>query len=269
MRVKNYYTFKKKKMKNIIYLIYGLVILSFVSCQSDEYTSIDYGDSVNNGGKGGSLARFTVVGDKLYAIDDDQMRVFDIAENTNPTLEQTVSLISGVETVFPYNNFLYLGTQTGLLIYDISNPSAPRYVSMYEHVQACDPVVVQGNYAYVTIRSGTACRNASNIDQLEVINVSNPTEPFVENQYQLENPYGLGIDDKLLFVCDGNAGLKVFDVAFTPDKIQLLHQFRDIKARDVIPFNGLLLLIADEGFYQYKYKSSGEMELLSLIEVEK
>ena len=29
------------------------------------------------------------------------------------------------------------------------------------------------------------------------------------------------------------------------------------------------MLIAEEGFYQYEYKPSGEMELLSLIEVEK
>ncbi len=70
-------------------------------------------------------------------------------------------------------------------------------------------------------------------------------------------------------MCDGSAGLKVFDVTFTPDQVQLLHQFGDIKAKDVIPFNGLLLLIADEGFFQYKYKPSGEMELLSLIAVEK
>lgn len=255
-------------MKNSIYILFGFLVLALSSCEKDDFSENNV-DSVNNGGKGGSLARFTVVGDKLYTIDNDQMRVFDIEENTNPTFEQTVDLISGVETVFPYNNFLYLGTQTGMLIYDISNPSAPRYVSMYEHVQACDPVVVQGNYAYVTVRSGTACRNTFNIDQLEVINVSNPAEPFAVNQYQLENPYGLGIDNNLLFVCDGTAGLKVFDVTFTPDQIQLLHEFRDIKAKDVIPFNGLLLLIAEEGFYQYQYQPSGEMELLSFIEVKK
>jgi len=256
-------------MKNNIYVLFGFLVFALSSCQNDESFSNDRAESVNSKGRGGSLARFTVVGDKLYTIDNDQMRVFDIAENTNPTFEQTVDLINVVETVFPYNDYLYLGTQTGMLIYDISNPSAPRYVSMYEHVQACDPVVVQGNYAYVTIRSETTCRNTSNIDQLEVINVSNPEQPFAVNQYQLENPYGLGIDDGLLFVCDGNAGLKVFDVTFTPDRIQLLHEFRDIKARDVIPFNGLLLLIAEEGFYQYQYNPSGEMDLLSFIEVEK
>jgi hypothetical protein len=255
-------------MKNNIYILFGFLVLVFSSCEKDNFSE-NSADSVNNTGKGGSLARFTVVGDKLYTIDNDQMRIFDIEENTNPTFEQTVGLISGVETVFPYNNHLYLGTQTGMLIYDISNPSAPRYVSMYEHVQACDPVVVQGNYAYVTVRSGTACRNTVQIDQLEVINVSNPAQPVAVSQYPLENPYGLGIDNNLLFVCDGNAGLKVFDATFTPNQIQLLHEFRDIKAKDVIPFNGLLLLIAEEGFYQYKYKPSGEMELLSFIEVEK
>ena len=254
-------------MKNNIYILSLFLSLFLFGCQGDQFT--ENVSSVNPNGKGGSLARFTVVGDRLYTIDNDQMRIFNIDESTDPTFEQTVDLINGVETVFPYNNYLYLGTQTGMLIYDISNPSAPAYVSMYEHVQACDPVVVQGNYAYVTIRSGTTCRNTVQIDQLEVIDISNPTSPFAVNQYQLENPYGLGIDNDLLFVCDGNAGLKVFDITFTPQEIQLLHQFEDINARDVIPYNGLLMLIAEEGFYQYEYKPSGEMELLSLIEVEK
>ncbi|WP_338813571.1 hypothetical protein V9L05_19485 [Bernardetia sp. Wsw4-3y2] len=256
-------------MKNNIYILFAFLALSLTSCNEDSNFSSDESAAIGNGGKGGSLARFTVVGDKLYTISNNQMRVFDVQDNTDPTFEQTVELINGVETVFPYGDYLYLGTQTGMLIYDISNPSAPAYTSMYEHVQACDPVVVQGNYAYVTVRSGTSCRNTTQIDQLEVINVSDPTQPFAVNQYSLENPYGLGIDNDLLFVCDGNSGLKVFDIAFTPDQIQLLHEFKDIKARDVIPFNGLLLLIAEEGFYQYQYKPSGEMELLSLIEVEK
>ena len=222
-------------MKNNIYILSLFLSLFLFGCQGDQFT--ENVSSVNPNGKGGSLARFTVVGDRLYTIDNDQMRIFNIDESTDPTFEQTVDLINGVETVFPYNNYLYLGTQTGMLIYDISNPSAPAYVSMYEHVQACDPVVVQGNYAYVTIRSGTTCRNTVQIDQLEVIDISNPTSPFAVNQYQLENPYGLGIDNDLLFVCDGNAGLKVFDITFTPQEIQLLHQFEDINARDVIPYN--------------------------------
>ncbi|WP_338764844.1 hypothetical protein WAF17_00435 [Bernardetia sp. ABR2-2B] len=255
-------------MKNNIYILVALLAFSLTSCYEDGFSE-EASTAIGNGGKGGSLARFTVVGDKLYTISNNQMRVFDVQDNTDPTFEQTIGLINGVETVFPYGNYLYLGTQTGMLIYDISNPSIPTYTSMYEHVQACDPVVVQGDYAYVTVRSGTDCRNTFQIDQLEVINVSNPTSPFAVNQYQLENPYGLGVDDRLLFVCDGNSGLKVFDITFTPDQIQLLHEFKDIKARDVIPFNGLLMLIAEEGFYQYEYKPSGEMELLSLIEVEK
>ncbi len=142
------------------YILLSLLILCFTSCYESD-SDISAGNeiaSVNPNGKGGSLARFTVVGDKLYTIDNDQMRIFDVQNNTDPNFEQTVELRnSGVETVFPYNNHLYLGTQTGMLIYDISNPSAPRYVSTYEHVQACDPVVVQGNYAYVTVRSGTNC----------------------------------------------------------------------------------------------------------------
>lgn len=56
---------------------------------------------------------------------------------------------------------------------DASDPGNLRKQGEVSHVQSCDPVVVQGDLAYVTLRG--ECFGESN--RLEVINVSNPNTP--------------------------------------------------------------------------------------------
>jgi hypothetical protein len=86
----------------------------------------------------------------------------------------------------------------------------------------------------------------------------------------LFNPHGLGIDDKILFVCDGDAGLKVFD-ATDPMEIHLhqLAHFPDIKSYDVIPMEGVLMMIGADGLYQYDYTNLSNLHLISQIPVVK
>ena len=77
----------------------------------------------------------------------------------------------------------------------------------------------------------------------------------------MSNPHGLGIKDDWLFVCDGSAGLKVYDIEETPD-LRLIDQFSNINTYDVIPLEDKLLMIGDGILYQYSYKSN-EINLLS------
>ncbi len=72
----------------------------------------------------------------------------------------------------------------------------------------------------------------------------------------MDNPYGLGFKDNLLFVCDGTSGLKVFDKT-DPLEMTLLTQYDDIHAKDVIPLENVLLMIGEEILYQYEYTENG------------
>ena len=56
-------------------------------------------------------------------------------------------------------------------------------------------------------REGTACGGFTN--QLDVIDISNKTSPLLISSYAMYNPSGLGIDGDLIFICDGEAGLKI------------------------------------------------------------
>ena len=84
----------------------------------------------------------------------------------------------------------------------------------------------------------------------------------------MKNPHGLGKSGDLLFICDGSAGLKVYD-ASDPKKIgeNLIYTYPDINAYDVIPLGNLLVMIGDDGLYQYDYSDVRNIRLLSRIEV--
>ncbi|WP_300435055.1 hypothetical protein [Christiangramia sp.] len=216
-------------------------------------------DGGGNSGTGGSMARFSLNGDYLYVADETSLSAFDISIPENPNRISNEYVGWEVETIFNYEDHLYLGSSTGMYIYDIENPGSPQKVSFLEHVRGCDPVVVKDNYAYVTIRGGNAC--GQNINQLDVVDVSDKANPMVVNSYEMTNPYGLGVKDNWLFVCDGNAGLKIFDIEDTPN-LKFIDQFNNINTYDVIPLEDRLLMVGDNILHQYSYKGN-EINLIS------
>jgi hypothetical protein len=192
------------------------------------------------------------------------LKVFNI-ENEQINIVNTLDVSTAVETLFAYRDHLFLGMSNGMNIYSIANPTSPSYVSATWHFWGCDPVVVSGNYAYLTVRSTNVCGQNGNL--LQVIDISDIVQPKVISQFTMKEPYGLGIDDDKLFVCDN--GLKVFD-ATVPSIVgsKLLFSTTDFMGFDLIPYNGLLLVIGGDGLYQYRYSDSQVMRL-SMIPVAK
>jgi hypothetical protein len=217
-------------------------------------------------GLGGSMARFIINGNQFYGLNQTNMQVININEPTNPVAGTKIEMSRMVETVFIDGANLFIGTQTGMLIYDITSPATPVYKSAYNHFQSCDPVVVQDSYAYVTLRAGNRCGNWQNV--MEVIDLKDIMNPVLMKSYTMSEPYGLGIDNKILFVCDGQAGLKIYD-ATDPLRIDLhlLKQYTNLKALDVIPFGNVLIMIAQDGIYQYNYTDLQNIKQLSKIPI--
>ncbi len=213
-------------------------------------------------GQGGSLARFMIVSDYLYAVNDHQINIFGIQNLNLPVKIGEEPVGWGIETIFNKGNYLYLGSTTGMYIYDIQNLSKPKFMSRIAHIRACDPVVVDENdMAFVTLRAGNLC--GSNESLLEVIDVSNKLAPKKLKDYVMDNPYGLGVSNNLLFVCDGTSGLKVYNKSNVME-LQLVNHFKNINAFDVIPLYDKLILIANEVVYQYKY-TGDSVQLLSVF----
>lgn len=212
----------------------------------------------------GSMARMALAGNYLYTVGNGNLAPFNIANRTSPTRGQDISVASNIETLFPFGENLLVGTTTGMLIYGLVNPEAPNYISTFWHATSCDPVVAEGNTAYVTLRGGRPCGGFTN--QLDIIDITDITNPTLIKSYEMDGPYGLGIDDGTLFLCDGDAGLKVYDVTdpLTVDQ-NLLAQHSGINTYDVIPYSDRLIMIGDDGLFQYDYSSVANLQLLSVI----
>lgn len=213
-------------------------------------------------GISGSITRFTIINNHLYIAEYGTIIPVNISNPLAPVKGTAVHTWREVETLFPYNNYIFMGTTTGMLIYNTENPDEPQYVSSVDHMTACDPVVVQGDYCYVTVRSGNMC--GSDINQLDVINISDIYNPILKSSFSMTNPHGLGIDGSNLFICDGKDGLKLFDAT---DPVNagnnLVQRFKDIEATDVIPHNNIAIVIGENGIRQYDYSNPSDLKLLS------
>lgn len=218
-------------------------------------------DNASGTGQGGSLARFKIVEDFLYAVDSHTINVFDISNLEAPVAGDDVFAGFDIETIFNRGDHLFLGSMRGMYIFDISNPAAPAFVSEFQHGTACDPVVVDGDYAFVTLRGGNGC--GATESGLFIVDISDIHTPELLISYPMDEPYGLGIRGEQLFICDGASGLKVYDKSNVTD-LQQLAVFDDVNPYDVIPLEDHLLMVGEGLLSQYRYTEAG-LEFLSAL----
>ena len=213
-------------------------------------------------GQGGSMARFAILNSYLYTVTNTTLNTVNISQPQLPALSGTTNLGWGIETIYPFQDKLFIGSTTGMQIFSVANPTAPLRLSSFAHARRCDPVITDGNYAYVTLRGGGFCGGSSN--QLDVVNVQNLLAPVLLKTYMLTSPTGLSKDGNWLFICDGTDGLKCFDATNVND-IKLKKTIAMAEPYDVICTNGKAIVSAKDGLYQYDYSNINDIKLLSRI----
>jgi hypothetical protein len=252
-------------MKNIFLITIAFILLT--SCSNDSQDMSRPQDS-GGVGKGGSYARFTISMNHLYALHNNALMVYSLATPDSPSFVRSVPInqIWGatVETLFPYKNTLLFGTTNGMIIYSLASPSNPTFAGSFSHATACDPVVAENDTAYVTLRGGTACRGT--INQLDILSITNLSNPRLIRSVTMKNPKGLGIDNNTLFVCDEDE-LVVFDVTNKANPI-VRTKFSAKNAYDVIPYQNNLILSASDGIYQFNYSNLDSIRQTSKISVQ-
>ena len=217
-------------------------------------------------GTGGSMARFTLMDGHLFAVDESTLRVFDVLSPAEPKFIKPIELGWGIETIFPFDQKLFIGSNRGMHIYDASKPQNPTRMAVYEHVLACDPVVVNEDYAFVTLRSGNFCVNG--VNELQIIDIRDPYKPKLTKAYPMLNPHGLGLAENYLYVAEGKHGLKSFNASdvLSIDKNQL-EFIQSMKSVDLIPGPKSLIVIGPDGVCQYDYSNPAKLKKLSCIQV--
>lgn len=206
-------------------------------------------------GRGGSMARFAIVDDYLYTVDYDELYVFDITDASKPRFVNRVVIGWGIETIFPYTDYLFIGGENGMFIYSRSDPRNPKHISTFQHVRACDPVVVEDTLAYVTLRGGTRCGTV--VSALHIVKVADLFNPKLLVSYPLPQPIGLDVRERIAYVCDDSAGVFILD-ANNLDNIRELARITGKPAYDTLLQNDVLIVVSAEvvSFYNVAQPNS-------------
>ncbi|RKS55125.1 LVIVD repeat-containing protein [Gillisia mitskevichiae] len=228
-------------MKKIIILCLCILMVGCNAADGDnsQPNSVD--------GSGGSLARFSLVGDYLYTVDDQSLRIFDISSPEKPNFVGTKQIGFDIETLFSLDEYLFVGSRLGMFIFDVSHPKYPLQLSKVEHVRSCDPVVSSGDYTYVTLHTNAGC--AGNVNQLEIYNTQDLLRPELLTIITLDRPIGLGLYGNHLLVTDKNV-VRIFNVS-NPAQPELVGGIEE-DAFDLIIRNNDLFIIGEKSLSQYK-----------------
>jgi hypothetical protein len=235
------------KMKKIIlYIIVIAIVLG--SCSKNDNSSAAF---ANTTGAGGSLARYAILGNYLYTVDNNSLKVFDISVSSNPVLKSTVPIGFNIETIYPFKDKLFIGSASVVYIFSVANPEKPVQLGQAISplvLRRCDPVVAKDTVAYATLRTSGVCGGVQST--LAVYDIKNINNPVQKNALPLFEPYGLGYSDTVLYVCDKQSGLNLFNIAdaYNPIKVKAINDGSYI---DVIPYNNQLICWVTDGVIIY------------------
>jgi hypothetical protein len=212
----------------------------------------------------GSTARIVIKGNYIYAVDNTSLKVIDISTPTNPTYVRTVDIDMGIETIYPFKDYLYIGSNIGMYVYGLTDPTRPNQLSYFNHITACDPVIANDSLAFVTLRNNEVCNRWTDTRQIDIINVEDPKSPYLVNTYFTnEYPYGLDMLDTLLFVCHGEDGVVVYDIPLLMTGYNAeVSTIKGLNAFDAIIWQNKLFVIGESGFYQYDYSDISNITLI-------
>jgi hypothetical protein len=233
--------------------------------KADAVTPTALSNNVPSGGGtsvGSSMAVFAIVNDYLYTVDNSDLHTFSLTDALNPVLQNKQHVNWNVETIFPFKDKLFIGSMSGMFIFSIQNPAIPSYISQFNHVRVCDPVIADDKFAFVTLRNGSRCGGF--VNQLDVINIETVTQPVLVKSFPFSNPHGLSKDKNVLFVCDGESGLKVVDAT---DPGNLIHkQTLGIgKVIDVVAYKNVAFVMLTDAIRFYSYDQQFNLQWLGTL----
>ena len=223
----------------------------------------------NSNDQSGTVNRITWANGYVYMITNKNLAI--INDNTSFNVvpaNNDLFLEEDMETIFPYNNNLFVGSRSAMNIYSIESPENPQEVYTFDHATACDPVLPTDDVAYITLRTGDFSDCPGHTNALIVLDISDLSDPDEEQEISMKSPYGMTLFDNTLYVGEGANGLSIFDVSDREDPV-LLEQIEGVTAYDVIKHpseEGLLLIAGPDGLSQYEMSGNFDLSLKSRIE---
>ncbi len=243
--------------KNLIYILSFALLVN--SCSKDSAS-----DKSSATGAGGSTARFTISGNYLYVVDNTSLKAFDISNPAAaPVLKSTTNVGVNIESIFPYQDKLFIGSSFSMYIYSLANPSQPTRLAKADYMvrMSCEPVVAKDSTTYSTLNTFGPC--GGTLSRLAVYDIKDITNPVLKATLPLINPGGLGISDSALYVCDG-AEMKVYNIRNTYSP-QLVRTITGETFFDVIPYGNILICQVGNGIALYNISIRHQPVFLSKV----
>ena len=215
----------------------------------------------------GTVNKIAVYSNHVYVLSNSKLHTFQDSP-TDIMLVENTDIGWDNETIYAEGNHLFIGTQSSMIIMDVTNPSSPIETSTYNHPNSCDPVLPIGNVAYLTLRTVdfTGCSGDENT--LEVLDISNIYSPEQITTIPMTSPYGMTMINNKLYVGEGTNGMSIFDAA-DPANPLLINSNTSIVAYDVIEHPSIpnrILTTSDFGLSQYEVNAA-TMETIFLSEI--
>lgn len=229
-------------------IIWTIIVLPLFLSACQGGSSDSSGDSGDNISQTGSEARFVVMDDQLYTISAQDMTVYGVSDARFPVLDYRAKLPFTPDALFTEGNYLIAVSGSGVYLFDISVPSEPSLIMRYTGIHACKGFAIQGSKVFVALNHQSSCvdqydpydsnyrvesDDSLQINKVQIFDVSDLENPVELNSISVFDPTALAVKDDRLFVCDGEAGMKVYDVSDAAGISRVASQV-DIQCDDLI-----------------------------------
>ncbi|MEE9374688.1 MAG: hypothetical protein V3V00_16655 [Saprospiraceae bacterium] len=213
----------------------------------------------------GSVNRITRTKGHVYAINRSKMAVF--SDHDELALLGEGFYGSQMESIYPNGDHLFIGGSSSIEILNITNPAKPHYSGSFLHPTSCDPVYPIDSVAYVTLRTDDDDICPGDVNALVVLDITDVRIPQNVQEIEMLSPFGISLIGDVLYVGEGENGLKIFDATDRHHLVLLKHD-QSLKAYDVISHPtrmDLILVAGPHGFGQYSVTNTIKFSLLSWI----
>ena len=235
----------------------------------------------------GSARDVAVAGNHAYVADNDEgLQIINVSSPNNPTLAGSYDLPDGAQAnsvaITADQAYAYVAQSYRLYVIDISNPSNPAEMS-YSSLSSYEDMVVAGNYLYVA-RGSEGLRvldisyppvpievdtmygwfgdlaiagdylYATRGDDLEIIDISDPSNLVSLASYETTNPRGVAAAGNYAYIANYEGGLLILNVA---------HPSEPYKSGVYAP-PGRAVGVAIAGHYAYLVDDDGNLRMIDV-----
>lgn len=246
-----------------------MIVLSIYSCEGLQFSD----SSSSQATISGSYANMLVLDDFMYIINKEKLLTYSVYDKKDPLLIDTKDLGFNIESLLHYKGKLFIGSSESMYIYERNQSGIPVKLSETSYADFgsffCqrDPIAVNDTHAFVTLSSvqNQWCGRFE-VNELRVYDINNFQDPQIISQVTMESPKGIGLDGDYLFVCEEENGVVIFDVS-VPETPKIIQHFKGFKAFDLIPDNGLLIVVGPDQLHEFDYSIISNIKYLSSIDL--